>query len=271
MNTLQFVGLPLSGKSLLLTNIKKNSKRFVNSKILIINFLYQKKKINIFEYLYWSYLFSRTDNVKYETNKRIKKNKHKIRFKIFIYNLFLPSYNNILKKIFTSLPRYEAKYLQLFNHLNYLSKKYNADLSKVIQTIKIDIIAYEISKNEKKYFLLNSESIYQRALSILFRIPTIDSRDLKIYLDLCPRIDRVFIIINKNIKKNNLIDYIRIINPEFFFNDEIIKKIFFIFKYLHKNKFVKNIIYFKNLDDNSIKLAVKSINDDENNTYRIWR
>lgn len=137
--------------------------------------------------------------------------------------------------------------------------------------IKIDIIAYEISRNEKKYFLLTSESVYQRALSILFRIPSIDSRDLKIYLDLCPRIDRVFIIINKKINKINLINYIKIINPEFFFNDKIIKKIFFIFKYLQNNKFIKDIIFFKNLDENSIKLAVKSINNDENNTYRFRR
>ena len=271
MNTLQFVGLPLSGKSLLLTNIKKNSKKFVNSKVLIIKSLYQKKKINFFEYLYWLYLFSRTDNVKYETKKRIKKNKNQIKFKIFVYNLFLPSYDKILKKIFTFLPHYEEKYLKLFDHLNYLSKKYRIDLSKVVQMIKIDIIAYEISRNEKKYFLLTSESVYQRALSILFRIPSIDSRDLKIYLDLCPRIDRVFIIINKKINKINLINYIKIINPEFFFNDKIIKKIFFIFKYLQNNKFIKDIIFFKNLDENSIKLAVKSINNDENNTYRLWR
>lgn len=56
MNTLQFVGLPLSGKSLLLTNIKKNSKKFVNSKVLIIKSLYQKKKL-IFLNIYTGYIY----------------------------------------------------------------------------------------------------------------------------------------------------------------------------------------------------------------------
>ena len=54
--------------------------------------------------------------------------------------------------------------------------------------------------------MINSEGFYQICLSLIIRI-NLDKKEIEDYINLCPDIDQLYILINKDIVRENLEKY----------------------------------------------------------------
>ena len=246
MKIIEFFGLPMSGKSyfvnLIFNHRKKNN--FSNYRNIIVDFMYKQKKISFFEFVYWRYINLKRDKKFKKRNNYTNLNKKNLisdlKKKI---SFFLPSYQDFLKKFDNYFKNYSGDNNRLIDFVINLSNKYQIDISEVLYWIKLDILGFELNKRYSNKILVNSEGFFQRCLSILFRLQNINNDEIQKLINLCPTIDIVYVILNRNISKKKLIQYIRIKNNNFKFNREFIKNFFFIIKCLKKKKIKVKIIY----------------------------
>jgi len=245
MNTIEFFGLPASGKSTIvekLVKFFKRKKKTSNYRNLTINELRKQKKISLFEYFFWIYMESKREKKLNVNSKLLKKSflsqlKERLTF-------FFPKRKILLKKIDELFLEYKSQHLNYIYNFNKILEKYNknGEFKYTLDWIKFEIIGYELSKKNPDIILINSEGFYQRSLSFLIRV-NISEEDLENYIKSCPEISKLNILINKDLKRNTIQNILKSKNQNFKFDRNFIKKYFFILRNL-KKKMNSNIYIF---------------------------
>ncbi len=244
-------GLPYSGKSTMINIVKKSNKRIktTNYRNTVYDYLFKSKEISSVDYLFLrlsEYLREKTHN-----NNNLKK-----AFYCFIKLLVLiiPANREIINNKINEIYLLNSKKNKLFlNFLIQLNKKYNFEIDKVLEWIKLEITGYNLSKKSKNDYSLNSEGIVQRCLSIIMRI-NIAKKDIKKFLKLCPKPD-VLIIFNDKKKISNFLKNNKKIS--------IKKKIFLQnYKFLKENikKFFRGTLIISSQDKKTLEILKKGKN-----------
>ena len=172
MNTIEFFGLPASGKTTIvdkLVKFFKDKKKISSYRVLTINELKKEKKISSLEYFFWIYQENKREkksNVKLQlTNKNfLSRVKEKLTF-------FFPKREIFLQKVDELFLKYKSNHINYINNLNKILEKYEKkdEFKNILDWIKFEIIGYELSKKNSDLILINSEGFYQRSLSFLIR------------------------------------------------------------------------------------------------------
>lgn len=249
MNSVEFFGLPTSGKSTIvekLVKFFKRQKKTSNYRVLTINELRKQKKISLFEYFFWIYMESKREK-KLNANSKLFKKTFLSQLKgILIF--FFPKREILLKKLDELFLEYKSQHLNYINNLNKISEKYNKkeEFKNILNWIKFEVVGYELSKKNPDIILINSEGFYQRSLSFLIR-SNISEEDLENYIKLCPKIKKLNILINRDLKKSSIHNILKSKNQNSQFDRKFIKKYFFIIRKL--KKITNSSIYIFSLNE----------------------
>ncbi len=262
MNTVEFFGLPASGKSLIVEKLVKSfkhKKKISSYRALTINELRKQKKISFFEYFFWIYMEKKREKRSSIKSKSVKKNfltqvKEKLIF-------FFPKREVFLRKVDDLFLEYKSRHINYINNLNKILEKYNKkeEFKNILDWIKFEIIGYELSKKNPDIVLINSEGFYQRSLSFLIRA-NISDNDLESYIRSCPKIKQLNILINKDLKKKTIENILKSKKQDFKFNRKFIKKYFFIIRNLKKQMNVNLYFFYFNEIEKTYKIIKKKIN-----------
>ena len=251
MKIIEMFGLPLCGKSTLVKKLNLNLKKnyeITNYRSIVLYHLLRKKRLSYFEYFYWLYIEKKRErnlnrNLNNENKKYYKNLKRLILKKIIVK--FLPKYQKLLLERENLFKQYKTKHSLYVNFIEGLIIKYQTqnDLRLILQWSKLEIIGYELIKLYPKKILIDSEGFHQRCLGIILRVD-LNEKEIVKYINLCPKIDNLFILINKNLNKKKLKKYILNKNSNFNFDRKFIKKYFYLIKIL-KKKLNSNIYRFE--------------------------
>ena len=108
--------------------------------------------------------------------------------------------------------------------------------------------------------MFNYEGFYQRSLSFLIRA-NISEKDLKNYIRSCPKIKKLNILINKDLKKKTIENILKTKNKNFELDRKFIKKFFFIIRNLKKELNGNVYIFPFNEIDKTYEKIKKKINE----------
>ena len=207
MKIIEMFGLPYSGKSTMVNIVKKRNKRIktTNYRITVYDYLFKNKEISSVDYLF----LKLSEQLREKTYKNNTLNKA-IYCLIRLLVSIIPANKEIIDNKIDDIYLLNSKKNKVFlNFLIQLNKKYNFEIDKVLEWIKLEITGYNLSKKLKNNYSLNSEGITQRCLSIIMRI-NVAKKDIKKFLKLCPKPDVLIIFddkkkITKFLKKNKRI------------------------------------------------------------------
>ena len=241
--------------------LKKNYE-ITNYRSIILYHLLRTKRLSYVEYFYWSYIEKKREknlnrNLNNENKKYYRNLKGLILKKIIVK--FLPNYQKLLVERENLFKQYKAKHSLYIKFIEDLIIKYQTqnDLRLILQWSKLEITGYELIKLYPKKILIDSEGFYQRCLGIILRVD-LNEKEIERYINLCPKIDNLFILINKNLNKKKLKEYILNKNSNFNFDREFIKKYFYLIKILKKK-----------LNSNIYRFELDTFNDTLNKTLGI--
>ena len=248
MKVIECFGLPYSCKTTLVKKVEalNEAKKIINYRLLTILYLYDTKKISYLEYIYWTKIEKRRELS--HKKKFLKRKEKKINFFKNIIGLLLPSKISFLRKVDELFDVHKKEYSNLLNYLNYLAKNYNAkdEIKLILDWLKFEIIGYELKKKFSNKVIFSSEGFYQLCFSLLIRI-NISKNQINELINLFPKLDHLFITINKSSKIKDIEKYIKNKNKEFIFNKNFIKKYFYTIRLLKKKNNTK-IFYFNHND-----------------------
>ena len=194
-------GLPYSGKSTMINIVKKSNKRIktTNYRNTVYDYLFKSKEISSVDYLFLR--LSERLREKTHKNNNLKKAFY---YLIRLLVLIIPANKEIINNKINEIYLLNSKKNKVFlNFLMQLNKKYNFEIDKVLEWVKLEITGYNLSKKLKNNYSLNSEGITQRCLSIIMRI-NIAKKDIKKFLKLCPKPD-VLVIFDEKKKITNFL------------------------------------------------------------------
>ena len=260
MNIVEFFGLPQSGKSSvvkILVRLFDSKKDITNYREITIYHLFKKNKISYIEYIYWLY-FEKKREKNLNRSLDLSKKKKFFEIKRLLKNL-LPSRDKLLSKVDDLYIFHKNKHLEYIKFIKDLCNKYDAEdkFKYIFDWIKFEIIGYELKQEYPKKTLINSEGFYQICLSLIIRI-NLDETEIKDYINLCPKVDQLIILINKDFIKKDLEKYIRNKNKNFYFNRNFIKKYFYTIRLL--KLFLNTTVYhfkYSELDGISNEIGMK--------------
>tara|TARA_E500000178_G_C17038979_1_gene765431 strand:+ start:28172 stop:28936 length:765 start_codon:yes stop_codon:yes gene_type:complete len=201
MKIIEMFGLPYSGKSTMINIVKKSNKRTktTNYRNTVYDYLFKSKEISSVDYLFLR--LSERLREKTHKNNNLKKAFYCL---IKLLVLIIPVNKEIINNKINEIYLLNSKKNKVFlNFLIQLNKKYNFEIDKVLEWIKLEITGYNLSKKLKNNYSLNSEGITQRCLSIIMRI-NIAKKDIKKFLKLCPKPD-VLVIFDEKKKITNFL------------------------------------------------------------------
>ena len=202
MKIVEFFGLPKTGKSLIKSLIisRMNGYKSLSYRLIIAKFLYEKKKISYFEFIFLNHLEYCRERTHY--------NNFFVHCEIFFKNVFfkiLPINKiKVEKEIKLLVKKTEKQNKKFFYYLETLSSKNKKNLNKTIFWIKEEMTGLKLYEKYKDlYFCINSEGIIQRILSLIVRIKLKKSEINKI-LNFCPNLDLIVILRNQKLEKKNI-------------------------------------------------------------------
>lgn len=194
MKTIEFIGLPGSGKTTILKKIKSQSLNYKQNSYTYINFLFNFDKRNYIENIF-IFLIKRFDSlIFFDQNKKytIKNNLKNIYVKILI-KLFLLLIKNTKEHLFYKI------YMKILNysaHSNLRKKR-----MEVYFLLKILSFKLSVKKHKSLYCILDDEGFYQNLIIKYKDFETNKKaifKQIKKYIDLCPKANFLIIINNKN-------------------------------------------------------------------------
>lgn len=245
MKTIEFFGLPFSGKTTIVQKIETldGSKKYFNYRLLTILHLYNLGKISLFEYFYWNKIEKKRE---LSHKKKIFDQTKKKNFNIKkIIELFLPSRKKLLHEIDNLFNDHKKDYINLINFLEKIAANYNAhyEMKIILNWLKFNIIGFELRNIYPQKKIFCSEGFYQLFLSILIRI-NINKDEINELIKLFPKLDNLFILINRSSKTKDIDKFIQSKNKLFSLNSNFIKNYFYIIRCLKKKTETK-IFNFK--------------------------
>ena len=258
MKIIEFFGLPQSGKSSIVEILIRSlngKKDITNYRQVTIYHLFKKNKISYIEYVYWLYFEKKREKNLNRDFKLLKKKQKNIIKKFF--KKLLPSKSVLSLKIDDLYNLNKGKHLRYIKFIEDLSHKYAAEeeLKNIFDWIKFEISGYELKKEYPKKIMINSEGFYQICLSLIIRI-NLDKKEIEDYINLCPDIDQLYILINKDIVRENLEKYMISKSNSFNYNRDFIKKYFYTIKFLKKKlNTTVYLIRFSQLNNISNKIS----------------
>ena len=194
MKTIEFIGLPDSGKTTVLKkiksqalNYKKNSHTYEN---FLFNFYKKKNKKNIFIFLIKKFnsLIFFHQNKKYTIKNKLKDISVKILVKLILLSI-KNSKEHLVYKIYMKILSYSA-------HSKLRKKR-----MEIYFLLKIFSFKLSVKKQKSLYFILDDEGFYQ---NVIIKYQNFERnkknifKEIKKYIDLCPRPNFLIIVNSKN-------------------------------------------------------------------------
>lgn len=219
MKTIELLGLPNVGKSLLFKNIKKIFKKNHNYESIFYFWLLKNKKINYLTYKLIIYLI-------FNNITDYKKNKYLFFFQRKIY-FFLRTKLSYQFSIHQN--RIKRKYNLFFKALNKFLKGHK-DTNRLSKLFIGILLGYELAKTMKTD-LISSEGLAQRLLSVSLR-KKISKSNLRVLSNYLPKPSHIIYLVKDNQTDTSVDEIVKVYHS---------KKVKIIFLKTHHKKYHKII------------------------------